>query len=122
MLRENGQRLGQPGLADDAQQDTAHALVRLRLECRDQFRRVGAGVSLQLPAEDRKSTRLNSSHANISYAVFCLKKKHNNNTQARKSGLDAPPPRARKPVLVEIRPALASPNTTISRTYTAPPP
>src|SRR3712207_7886192 len=26
--------------------------------------------------EDRKSTRLNSSHANISYAVFCLKKKH----------------------------------------------
>src|SRR3712207_8421250 len=26
--------------------------------------------------EDRKSTRLNSSHANISYAVFCLKKKN----------------------------------------------
>src|SRR5947209_11625455 len=31
---------------------------------------------LQLaPVGDRKSTRLNSSHANISYAVFCLKKK-----------------------------------------------
>src|SRR3712207_7450388 len=28
------------------------------------------------PKRDRKSTRLNSSHANISYAVFCLKKKH----------------------------------------------
>src|SRR3712207_7276689 len=28
--------------------------------------------------EDRKSTRLNSSYANISYAVFCLKKKKNN--------------------------------------------
>src|SRR3712207_8762289 len=27
------------------------------------------------PLQDRKSTRLNSSHANISYAVFCLKKK-----------------------------------------------
>src|SRR3712207_8667373 len=27
--------------------------------------------------QDRKSTRLNSSHANISYAVFCLKKKYN---------------------------------------------
>src|SRR3712207_8842679 len=27
------------------------------------------------PPQDRKSTRLNSSHANISYAVFCLKKK-----------------------------------------------
>src|SRR3712207_7189240 len=29
---------------------------------------------------DRKSTRLNSSHANISYAVFCLKKKNNQPT------------------------------------------
>src|SRR5258707_3595361 len=31
---------------------------------------------------DRKSTRLNSSHANISYAVFCLKKKNHNPTTA----------------------------------------
>src|SRR3712207_7784957 len=31
-----------------------------------------------VPAGDRKSTRLNSSHANISYAVFCLKKKKTN--------------------------------------------
>src|SRR3712207_8246183 len=31
-----------------------------------------------LEDEDRKSTRLNSSHANISYAVFCLKKKNYN--------------------------------------------
>src|SRR3712207_7694925 len=30
---------------------------------------------------DRKSTRLNSSHANISYAVFCLKKKNNKYTK-----------------------------------------
>src|SRR3712207_8513359 len=29
--------------------------------------------------QDRKSTRLNSSHANISYAVFCLKKKNTHN-------------------------------------------
>src|SRR5262245_62506814 len=40
-----------------------------------------AGVARQrhhvvaVPAEDRKSTRLNSSHLGISYAVFCLKKK-----------------------------------------------
>src|SRR3712207_7790512 len=34
---------------------------------------------------DRKSTRLNSSHANISYAVFCLKKKKK--TDKRASGL-----------------------------------
>src|SRR3712207_7968510 len=32
-------------------------------------------VRPNLAAQDRKSTRLNSSHANISYAVFCLKKK-----------------------------------------------
>src|SRR3712207_8266067 len=35
---------------------------------------VGHLISAELD-EDRKSTRLNSSHANISYAVFCLKKK-----------------------------------------------
>src|SRR3712207_7684513 len=37
----------------------------------------GAEVHSQIPwiSSDRKSTRLNSSHANISYAVFCLKKK-----------------------------------------------
>src|SRR2546429_7420534 len=32
---------------------------------------------------DRKSTRLNSSHGYISYAVFCLKKKKNNRTKSR---------------------------------------
>src|SRR3712207_7685339 len=42
----------------------------------------GGGADELAPAvaveelEDRKSTRLNSSHANISYAVFCLKKKN----------------------------------------------
>src|SRR5438445_3736295 len=35
----------------------------------------GRSEVLYRPEEDRKSTRLNSSHANISYAVFCLKKK-----------------------------------------------
>src|SRR5258707_7949804 len=36
----------------------------------------GSTFSFTVPLEpDRKSTRLNSSHANISYAVFCLKKK-----------------------------------------------
>src|SRR3712207_8672933 len=33
--------------------------------------------------QDRKSTRLNSSHANISYAVFCLKKKNKPLTRSR---------------------------------------
>src|SRR3712207_7260924 len=35
------------------------------------------------PRRDRKSTRLNSSHANISYAVFCLKKKNSNAIEHR---------------------------------------
>src|SRR3712207_9053043 len=36
-----------------------------------------AALAARAIAKDRKSTRLNSSHANISYAVFCLKKKKN---------------------------------------------
>src|SRR5687768_17883667 len=38
-------------------------------------------VGLGFGAEDRKSTRLNSSHGYISYAVFCLKKKKKKNIQ-----------------------------------------
>src|SRR5689334_24263046 len=34
------------------------------------------GKKLDARSEDRKSTRLNSSHSSISYAVFCLKKKN----------------------------------------------
>src|SRR3712207_8702483 len=44
----------------------------------DQLAQDDPGGGRRQPAEvlqDRKSTRLNSSHANISYAVFCLKKK-----------------------------------------------
>src|SRR3712207_7757088 len=39
--------------------------------------RVGRLRAVNCVFRDRKSTRLNSSHANISYAVFCLKKKKN---------------------------------------------
>src|SRR2546430_3701339 len=42
---------------------------------RDAFQRAGGGGGARQP--DRKSTRLNSSHSEISYAVFCLKKKTN---------------------------------------------
>src|SRR5690554_7641646 len=38
----------------------------------------GIGQLLDIETEDRKSTRLNSSHVRISYAVFCLKKKKKN--------------------------------------------
>src|SRR3712207_7188846 len=43
------------------------------LELLDEPHQVRVGLA---EGGDRKSTRLNSSHANISYAVFCLKKKH----------------------------------------------
>src|SRR2546422_8156355 len=38
-------------------------------------------ITATLSARDRKSTRLNSSHGYISYAVFCLKKKKKNNIE-----------------------------------------
>src|SRR5947209_10185286 len=41
----------------------------------------GEGAWTQAQPTDRKSTRLNSSHANISYAVFCLKKKKLNDEE-----------------------------------------
>src|SRR5690554_7621398 len=52
----------------------------------------GAGARLhharpedaRVPARDRKSTRLNSSHVRISYAVFCLKKKKKKVASRRK--------------------------------------
>src|SRR3712207_7570316 len=54
-------------------------LVALLERSRRRRRRGPAARLLRpLPRGDRKSTRLNSSHANISYAVFCLKKKKKN--------------------------------------------
>src|SRR2546430_11915302 len=45
-------------------------------DLRDDLRVRQGGDVAELPALDRKSTRLNSSHSQISYAVFCLKKKN----------------------------------------------
>src|SRR6267143_2538273 len=47
-------------------------------------RRYGAAVVVMaFDEQDRKSTRLNSSHSSISYAVFCLKKKKQNQYYSR---------------------------------------
>src|SRR3712207_8373406 len=65
----------------DARQVLAHLrreAVELGRAVAPFLRAVGTGEDLVLVRAlvgDRKSTRLNSSHANISYAVFCLKKK-----------------------------------------------
>src|SRR3712207_8074436 len=55
----------------------AMPLVVMRHRARAAFlqRQPRLGAVQRLHLADRKSTRLNSSHANISYAVFCLKKK-----------------------------------------------
>src|SRR3712207_7250131 len=53
-----------------------------RRKVREGVEGVGVAAVLgedEVGLEDRKSTRLNSSHANISYAVFCLKKKKTKN-------------------------------------------
>src|SRR3712207_6848678 len=76
-LHEINLRLERPVGVCDAQV-RAHLLL-----VGDGHRLVGGrGVAAQTMKDpdrtrDRKSTRLNSSHANISYAVFCLKKKKN---------------------------------------------
>src|SRR3712207_7978755 len=56
-----------------ARDDIADA--RLALAGADVLALAVVEAELVLVERDRKSTRLNSSHANISYAVFCLKKK-----------------------------------------------
>src|SRR2546430_11005160 len=40
-------------------------------------------IEVIVSSSDRKSTRLNSSHSQISYAVFCLKKKNKKNTNGK---------------------------------------
>src|SRR3712207_8007860 len=69
-------RLAQDLLAHDLGGQHPVRQVR-KLVLREQIGtgRHGLREAVQQPVQDRKSTRLNSSHANISYAVFCLKKK-----------------------------------------------
>src|SRR5438445_2796634 len=55
-------------------------LFRPRRRSRQARSACGHPPATEPARRDRKSTRLNSSHANISYAVFCLKKKKQNTT------------------------------------------
>src|SRR5699024_12051095 len=56
-------------------QKTAHEYGRLAAETGKAMKLVDPNIELVSSGRDRKSTRLNSSHVSISYAVFCLKKK-----------------------------------------------
>src|SRR5262245_12707271 len=53
----------------------AYAANQQMVEAMDAWRKAAERGSTSAMVEDRKSTRLNSSHLGISYAVFCLKKK-----------------------------------------------
>src|SRR5947209_12109812 len=67
-----------PAIGDHTTGRSVGHAYRGEAQCRlDRCRSIGDSVGEI--AEDRKSTRLNSSHANISYAVFCLKKKKKQN-------------------------------------------
>src|SRR3712207_7078208 len=71
LFRSRGDLVGVP--SEVGAVDVARARQRDAEDLRDA---AGGGRHQHHPvAQDRKSTRLNSSHANISYAVFCLKKK-----------------------------------------------
>src|SRR5438045_5687638 len=56
------------------------------LELYERLAELAAQWDFALASEDRKSTRLNSSHLGISYAVFCLKKKKKKTKQTIRSG------------------------------------
>src|SRR3712207_8950953 len=67
-------------VAPDKLEDTCVEWAEIMMERSPlALRMIKAGLNAELDGQagiqDRKSTRLNSSHANISYAVFCLKKK-----------------------------------------------
>src|SRR5688572_32554184 len=54
-----------------------HALLQFLIDARSQGKKIAGYGAPGKGNTDRKSTRLNSSHSQISYAVFCLKKKKN---------------------------------------------
>src|SRR3989442_11940268 len=56
--------------------DQAWALAYVQQKVMSKLMRTGVEFALNSAVLDRKSTRLNSSHVRISYAVFCLKKKN----------------------------------------------
>src|SRR3712207_8637500 len=72
LFRSGDQRQRRERAQDPQPEKDAFLVTQLAQEA---ARVVGSRQQRRRINEDRKSTRLNSSHANISYAVFCLKKK-----------------------------------------------
>src|SRR2546427_2976080 len=70
---------GRAAVGDAAGALTVLQQAQARAPARADLRKLQGDVALKI-GEDRKSTRLNSSHSQISYAVFCLKKKKKKRT------------------------------------------
>src|SRR5688572_32683784 len=69
-------RIGASGRGSGSIEGSEPPRVVLEESIRPMLRPIASLIALLLvPQTDRKSTRLNSSHSQISYAVFCLKKK-----------------------------------------------
>src|SRR3712207_8087631 len=82
LFRSRVEQLGGPPALPHVEEGSARGVGDLAVELTGQAEADIVLRQQHLPdlavGLDRKSTRLNSSHANISYAVFCLKKKKNN--------------------------------------------
>src|SRR5690606_41652403 len=76
-LRLDSTRIAEPTLSAERMMI---APVTLGRRCFHRMRPCPAPSARAASTKDRKSTRLNSSHVKISYAVFCLKKKNNPKT------------------------------------------
>src|SRR3712207_7887256 len=78
LFRSSRRRLHLPGVQPDHRADGGgerRAAADVPLHAARRAKGARGARARARGHEDRKSTRLNSSHANISYAVFCLKKK-----------------------------------------------
>src|SRR5205085_10432026 len=80
--RESGLRASQAARAGVGSAGSRSALPGAAFRSKDSRHRRSHGKSV-----DRKSTRLNSSHSQISYAVFCLKKKKKKNVKIQEAYL-----------------------------------
>src|SRR2546430_3706892 len=89
MLKHGSREVAEPGIfAQDTVGQTARHLRRSPRHATNGYHPANLGSGERCgAARDRKSTRLNSSHSQISYAVFCLKKKTTSISRPPKSAI-----------------------------------
>src|SRR5207253_9209554 len=83
LFRSLGHPRGGAAAVEQRTGDVARNVVMAAQPARERVARAWIAQLDREPRTDRKSTRLNSSHVAISYAVFCLKKKKNSSNSQR---------------------------------------